>query len=548
MATAIQYESQLPALISTLMGEKQTTGSSSTTKGNTDALQQVFQRAMTQSGAGVPEMQQLILSIFQEGAAKVPELAQAYASSVGARTSNNSGLMLALQDLNRKMSTDAAMAITNNQQKNLAIANDSAAQIANADKTVTNNQSTAKGAKTNPLIPILAGWGLNKAGAKGGILDKLFKSDKDATNVTDVTSTPISSPITSNNVDMDSAANFNNSATIAPIVDGGTDFNIADFGPDPMSVDFGPEANADFGIGDFDPLAAVDATDFDFDFSGFEEAFGDFDLGFANGGVVGAIGKVNKQPKGYANGGIVRNKTYMGDTAQRPQPASMAENVAAQVAPPKATNSTTTKVRPRRPDPETPDNVGGIGITNADNTGGVVGTPAQNNAIALGLVSTMASLATGIPVAVINAAIGGKSLTSAAIGNLSSIGTGTTSGTTAPDGRGVVSVSDISAITQDDAPPVDASVDSVDGGVSGGGIGGVGGGTGPASSGVGDAVGPSYANGGHVKGPGTGTSDSIDAKLSDGEYVIPADVVRFLGTKHLDRLIASAHKPVAASR
>ncbi len=35
--------------------------------------------------------------------------------------------------------------------------------------------------------------------------------------------------------------------------------------------------------------------------------------------------------------------------------------------------------------------------------------------------------------------------------------------------------------------------------------------------------------GGGVSGPGTGQSDSIDAKLSDGEHVIDADTVAALG-------------------
>lgn len=38
-----------------------------------------------------------------------------------------------------------------------------------------------------------------------------------------------------------------------------------------------------------------------------------------------------------------------------------------------------------------------------------------------------------------------------------------------------------------------------------------------------------YERGGHVQGPGTGQSDSINAKLSDGEYVIDADTVAALG-------------------
>lgn len=40
---------------------------------------------------------------------------------------------------------------------------------------------------------------------------------------------------------------------------------------------------------------------------------------------------------------------------------------------------------------------------------------------------------------------------------------------------------------------------------------------------------PGAALGGHVRGPGTGRSDSIDAKLSDGEYVMTAEDVALLG-------------------
>jgi hypothetical protein len=40
---------------------------------------------------------------------------------------------------------------------------------------------------------------------------------------------------------------------------------------------------------------------------------------------------------------------------------------------------------------------------------------------------------------------------------------------------------------------------------------------------------PGAAGGGHIRGPGTGRSDSIDAKLSDGEYVLTAEDVALLG-------------------
>ena len=43
------------------------------------------------------------------------------------------------------------------------------------------------------------------------------------------------------------------------------------------------------------------------------------------------------------------------------------------------------------------------------------------------------------------------------------------------------------------------------------------------------ATGGDYTRGAHVSGPGTGTSDSINAKLSDGEFVMTANAVKNLG-------------------
>jgi hypothetical protein len=53
-----------------------------------------------------------------------------------------------------------------------------------------------------------------------------------------------------------------------------------------------------------------------------------------------------------------------------------------------------------------------------------------------------------------------------------------------------------------------------------------------------------YYDGGRVTGPGTGTSDSVDARLSDGEYVLPADTVRHVGKENLDDLKNATHTPV----
>jgi hypothetical protein len=50
------------------------------------------------------------------------------------------------------------------------------------------------------------------------------------------------------------------------------------------------------------------------------------------------------------------------------------------------------------------------------------------------------------------------------------------------------------------------------------------------------AIDNAFAEGGHVQGKGTGTSDSIPAMLSAGEYVIKASAVRQLGLDNLEQL------------
>ena len=77
---------------------------------------------------------------------------------------------------------------------------------------------------------------------------------------------------------------------------------------------------------------------------------------------------------------------------------------------------------------------------------------------------------------------------------------------------------------------------------SGNGMGGVDGGMGgPGDTGF-------AADGGHIKGPGTGVSDSINAKLSDGEFVISKDVVDAVGADFFQALQDQFHTPAAVQR
>jgi hypothetical protein len=69
----------------------------------------------------------------------------------------------------------------------------------------------------------------------------------------------------------------------------------------------------------------------------------------------------------------------------------------------------------------------------------------------------------------------------------------------------------------------------------------------------GQRPGSSFADGGMIEGPGTGTSDSIPAvteqgdplAVSNGEYKVPPQVVQALGKDFFDELIAQYHTPVA---
>lgn len=71
-------------------------------------------------------------------------------------------------------------------------------------------------------------------------------------------------------------------------------------------------------------------------------------------------------------------------------------------------------------------------------------------------------------------------------------------------------------------------------------------GIGGGSEGGGDTA--SAADGGKMNGPGSGISDSIHARLSDGEYVLSKDVVDIVGVPFLDSLQHRFHTPAAIQR
>lgn len=63
-----------------------------------------------------------------------------------------------------------------------------------------------------------------------------------------------------------------------------------------------------------------------------------------------------------------------------------------------------------------------------------------------------------------------------------------------------------------------------------------------------DVRGLRMANGGDVQGPGGPVDDKVPAMLSDGEYVIPADVVKAKGLEFFDKLKEKYHTPAVLQR
>jgi len=63
-----------------------------------------------------------------------------------------------------------------------------------------------------------------------------------------------------------------------------------------------------------------------------------------------------------------------------------------------------------------------------------------------------------------------------------------------------------------------------------------------------NAKGLRMASGGEVNGAGGPVDDKVPAMLSDGEYVVPADVVKAKGVEFFDRLRQKYHTPAAVQR
>lgn len=644
--TPIQYTSSAPAIMDMLKyitGEKQKGSESgtvnSTQTGQTGPLEAILAQMTDPAG-----LQNLVSSLFAQGAAQVPGLTSQYANATGTRVSNNTMLGSSLAQLNQTIAQSIAQAIVQQQQA----AAGAAGKLADTNKATAQTKSgtnTVVKSPGNPAAGILSS--LAVAGG-GKVLNEIGKKQ----SPTAAMGVP-SQPINVGDQQFPDFPTIENSITNPQIF---SDLPLAD------GQDFGVGNAVDSGItlsnvgSDFDTSAVGDvagAADYTNDFTdlGSFDGVGDIDFSsfFADGGRA-AFPNIKRthgyedggvvMPDKYADGGgVVRNKPNMGNsvpvlpikTLTFADGMSNAANQGSGAPAKKPRNS-------GAPDPSSSGaGAGQAGTAAGFGTNGSVG---MSSSLASALASAaIAGIATANPAVAVAAAarslavsnlveslttakgddqgvnsvapdtgddVGGTSaaMGMSATGDFSAAGFSATgdfgaspSGMSASGGTGfgVGGTNEGSGYSGDSGmgSTGDASASgdmgggygggdfggaSGDSGTAGGDSGSGGDGGGDGGSGGGDGGGGSFADGGraNVNGKkvpnngkrnsshgGTGTvrgakddgedgdgfisgidvTDSIPVMVSNGEYIIPEDVVSVIGRDVLDDLLAGLHTP-----
>jgi hypothetical protein len=323
MATEKTFQSGLPDLLK-MFGEKQATSGGTVTRtatANTAPLQQVFDRA----SAGIdPQLyQQLIASIFQSAGQQVPQLTAALANATGSRSSSNSPLAMALQELNNQAAAQAAQSILTQQNAQQQIAANAAGGIANATRsetTTTPRSSVTTTPAVNPLLMSLVGFGANQLD-KRGVFDKLFGKDEASSSASSLMA-PMPSLL--------SGVSFGDTGGLGAVGDFGAATNFAAPSTSDFSGLYFPDLGSLFpAAGEISNMLGP-VSDLDF-FSNFGDAFGgsggsvsDFFTSNADTDVFSNIdfgSNIEELPNFFssffADGGVIRNRNNMGAPLQK---------------------------------------------------------------------------------------------------------------------------------------------------------------------------------------------------------------------------------------
>lgn len=486
-------------------------------------------------------------SILQAVAGQTPGIQARYANAVGARSGSNAPVTAALDKLMVDASLKGQQQIAQLENQNAATQASLANSLAQATRSSTTQAGTNLGRATAGLgLLTAADKALNTQTVQG--IGKKLGTFWDGLNFGGGTSAD-------GGLQSASEAMFAGST-------GGLDLSgLADYAPD-------------FGAA-FDGLTG-------FDLSGGTSALEDLGQYFADGGLVGRDGK--SAPQKFAEGGTVSVRSAGGRRSATPEyiPNAITRNSAVSPSATAAERSqavhgneqgaSADAAAPGDPGSISPGQALGLGLSLA--LGNIPGFAAQiasiqtnNQAIA----PTVQALMTDNPI--MQAIQTAKAITALASGaDASPLGTAGVSvspesmannslGLAAPSQNAVagpMSVPDPTSLNPTTIESIIAAATAEAAATSAGSLGaGSGGSVGSEGSdsgavGVGDGAGGGgdgspggWKSGGEVDGPGTGTSDSIPARLSDGEYVIPADVVERLGVGFFDRLRAQFHTPAA---
>jgi hypothetical protein len=572
----VNYQSPIPAFLNLLQytgGTRSKSSSTTTSSANIDPLMQIFSQQSDPSS-----LMSLVEAIFQNAAGQVPGLTTQFANATGTRVTNNSMLGNSLAMLNQNLAQAISQSIVQQQ----ANASQTAGRVADATKTETKSgtQKTGPGPNFANSLGVLTLLGslMNKAGKAGprpGGGDTLAgpAGSIDTPAAPDIT--PFAAPV--EGIDFGSSPLLNVDTPIgtplaASFADVGFDAPASTLSPTPDVVDtpsfepsFIDESSVFQGSGDF------------FDFG---SSF------FADGGKIGKGSR-----RSYADGGLVNPARNMPSFGPRPiVPAtnaltyntSLINNRAAADIPSRRSKTSTGEASvdagvgvdagaESSPGSSLSSVAGAPGAGFGMGVGGIgLGPGSVANAVATALSLGLEAAVPGVVMGLVTQALvqamtlgmqepNAFGLTSQEIGQTqdqedADIG----AGLSANEAAAAAAAADNAAAASEDAG----------GGTGlGGGLGGAaeaGTGTDAGAAGGGSEGGDDGSGGGDDGGGGDfydgGIIPSRSAakkpvmpdmetiNVTAGEYVVPVDVVDFVGADVLDTLIDLVHTPIRGGR
>lgn len=279
-----QASNPLLDLLPMLLGQKTTSSQTTSSSANTAPLEQVFANASQPMDPASYDA--LMAAAFDSAARQIPELTAALANATGTRSSSNSSLALALNEANNRAAQQGIGQVLNYNQGQAQIAGNAAKGIADSTRSQTQSGSQKQGTATNPLAPVIAGWGLNQFDKMGGLKG-------------------LSSSVGS--VFDGISSFFNPSSDIANSI--GSEWNMA---PSLGFSGAGGSGGSDFGFSDWGAGVADFAGDVGDTLGGWVDAgtdwigdigsgIGDF-FGFADGGMTGRAPMAGGWDGSYAAG------------------------------------------------------------------------------------------------------------------------------------------------------------------------------------------------------------------------------------------------------